>query len=131
MDIFKKLAAAFAVLVMVLAAAGCKEKAPKKTEIGDDALVLASPDGKLELRFGLTADGTPAYSLSREGKDVILPSKLGFELRGKRLDKTYEQKSGKGKLPFMRPSGFFHAFFLYCFGYSMTVPPSVSSRSSI
>jgi alpha-glucosidase len=95
MDIFKKLAAAFAVLVMVLAAAGCKEKAPKKTEIGDDALVLASPDGKLELRFGLTADGTPAYSLSREGKDVILPSKLGFELRGKRLDKTYEQKSGK------------------------------------
>ena len=95
MDIFKKLAAAFAVLVMVLAAAGCKEKAPKKTEIGDDALVLASPDGKLELRFGLTADGTPAYSLSREGKEVILPSKLGFELRGKRLDKTYEQKSGK------------------------------------
>ena len=43
---------------------------------------LASPDGKLRLEFTLDADGTPLYSLSREGATVLLPSRLGFALRG-------------------------------------------------
>ena len=43
---------------------------------------LQSPDGKLELTFNLTEAGTPQYSLTYEGQDVILPSDLGFEFRG-------------------------------------------------
>ena len=41
---------------------------------------LQSPDGKLTLSVGLTAEGTPVYSLDREGKAVILPSRLGYKL---------------------------------------------------
>ena len=43
---------------------------------------LLSPDGKMKMEFLLTADGTPQYSLSYEGSQVVLPSDLGFELRG-------------------------------------------------
>ena len=42
---------------------------------------LSSPDGKLEASFTLT-EGVPQYSLKHCSKDVILPSLLGFELRG-------------------------------------------------
>ena len=40
---------------------------------------LQSPDGKLELQFELN-DGTPYYILNRDGKPVVLPSKMGFTL---------------------------------------------------
>ncbi len=40
---------------------------------------LTSPDGRLELRFELK-DSVPYYSLYRDGKAVVLPSKMGFEL---------------------------------------------------
>ena len=43
---------------------------------------LQSPDGKLELTFQLTEEGTPQYSLTYEGQNIILPSNLGFEFRG-------------------------------------------------
>ena len=43
---------------------------------------LLSPDGKLRMEFSMTPDGTPCYALSREGTDVVLPSRLGFALRG-------------------------------------------------
>ena len=60
-----------------------------------DAEVLKSPDGNLELRFAITAAGTPTYSLNYGGNAVILPSKLGYEIRGKRLKSTFEEKSGR------------------------------------
>jgi alpha-glucosidase len=41
---------------------------------------LRSPDGKLALTVGLTAQGTPVYSLDREGAAVIKPSRLGYKL---------------------------------------------------
>ena len=41
--------------------------------------VLRSPDGKLMVSFELI-DGVPYYSLSREGKLVVLPSRMGFTL---------------------------------------------------
>ena len=41
---------------------------------------LQSPDGKLTLTVGLTAEGTPVYSLDREGTAVIKPSRLGYKL---------------------------------------------------
>ncbi len=47
-----------------------------------DVQTLLSPDGKLELTFQLTETGTPQYALTYEGQDIILPSDLGFELRG-------------------------------------------------
>ena len=47
---------------------------------------LASPDGHLSLTVGLSADGTPMYSLDRDSEKVVLPSRLGFELMGKDAD---------------------------------------------
>ena len=44
--------------------------------------VITSPDGNLKLTFSIAADGTPQYSLDRGHTKVILPSGLGFELRG-------------------------------------------------
>ena len=43
---------------------------------------LVSPDGNLTASFSLTENGKPTYSLDYKGKAVILPSSLGFELRG-------------------------------------------------
>ena len=59
------------------------------------AEVLKSPDGNLELRFALTPEGAPTYSLDFGGKAVVLPSGMGFEIRGKRLKDTFEQKCEK------------------------------------
>lgn len=42
---------------------------------------ISSPSGNLSMEFGLSK-GMPVYSLSKGGKEVILPSRLGFELRG-------------------------------------------------
>ena len=47
-----------------------------------DVQKLQSPDGVMEMTFQLTAEGTPQYALNYDGKKVILPSDLGFELRG-------------------------------------------------
>ena len=40
---------------------------------------LKSPDGRMEATFSLV-DGTPYYELKRDGKPVVLASRLGFEL---------------------------------------------------
>ena len=42
-------------------------------------VTLKSPDGKLELKFEVV-DGVPQYALDRNGKPVVLPSKMGFTL---------------------------------------------------
>lgn len=42
-----------------------------------DSLRVNSPDGRIEVRFGLI-DGVPYYAVRRGTTDVILPSKLGF-----------------------------------------------------
>ena len=47
-----------------------------------DITTLSSPDGKLEMSFHLTGDGTPEYTLDYDGRPVILNSGMGFELRG-------------------------------------------------
>ncbi|QEE48456.1 glycoside hydrolase family 97 protein [Flavobacterium alkalisoli] len=48
---------------------------------GVHAQELKSPNGNFTLKFSLEKDGTPSYSLTYKGKDVIKPSKLGFELK--------------------------------------------------
>ena len=58
---------------------GCtNEKNSQITDIN----TLSSPDGKLEMSFHLTGDGTPEYTLDYDGRPVILSSGMGFELRG-------------------------------------------------
>ena len=71
----KKILIAFAAAVMALS---CGQKEQKVTDVH----TLQSPDGKLEMTFQLTEEGTPQYALSYEGQDIILPSNLGFEFRG-------------------------------------------------
>ena len=44
--------------------------------------VLTSPDGKLSMQFSLSDNGAPVYSLDYDEKNVILPSHLGYVLRG-------------------------------------------------
>ena len=46
---------------------------------GADDLRLKSPDGRMEVTFRLV-DGKPYYELARDGKPVVLPSRMGFEL---------------------------------------------------
>lgn len=45
---------------------------------------LASPDGIFKMNFSLDAAGTPVYSLSYKGKEVIKPSKLGIDLKNEK-----------------------------------------------
>ena len=47
-----------------------------------DVQTLASPSGNMEMTFHLTADGTPQYALNYGEQKVILPSDLGFQMRG-------------------------------------------------
>ena len=56
--------------------AACGPKAPKMPA---DAVVLRSPDGQLELKFAVV-NGVPEYTLDRNGKAVVLPSRLGYAL---------------------------------------------------
>ncbi len=44
---------------------------------------LQSPDGNLSLCFEVGKGGAPIYSLDYKGKQVVLPSGMGLELRGK------------------------------------------------
>ena len=59
-------------------ATGCRSS----VEEGKALECLTSPDGRLKMEFLLSSDGTPHYSLSHDGEAVVLPSALGFELRG-------------------------------------------------
>jgi hypothetical protein len=49
--------------------------------ISVQAQQLQSPDKQLVMTFSLLSDGTPSYTLSYKGKEVIKPSTLGFELK--------------------------------------------------
>ena len=53
---------------------------------------LTSPDGTMKMTFGMDHKGTPYYWLECDGKDVLRPSRLGFEMRGavKATEITYD-----------------------------------------
>ena len=67
-----------------------------KAPVLSDVQTVASPDGSLVATFGLAPDGTPMYSLAKDGKDVVLPSRLGFELRGEHIhvEENFASKQG-------------------------------------
>lgn len=63
---------------MTLAAAGgCSSEDTKSA-----TAALLSPDKNLEMRFSMSDNGTPYYSLNYKGKHIVLDSRLGFLLRG-------------------------------------------------
>ena len=64
--------------IVLLAACTSTKPAGEVTDVQK----IKSPDGVLEMTFQLTSEGTPQYALNYDGQKVILPSNLGFELRG-------------------------------------------------
>ena len=78
-----------------LSALSCTSEAgEERPQLSDDVLTLESPDGALQLRFGLDAAGTPVYALDRGGTPVVLPSRLGYELvDGRELRKGFVLES--------------------------------------
>ncbi len=46
-----------------------------------ETLPVSSPDGNLSVEFSVDENGIPTYAVHREGKAVILPSALGFDLK--------------------------------------------------
>ncbi|MCL1944136.1 MAG: glycoside hydrolase family 97 protein [Candidatus Azobacteroides sp.] len=59
------------------------------------AQTLTSPDGKYQMNFSLSADGSPVYALIYKGKEVIKPSKLGLELMSEGEKHTFENFSSE------------------------------------
>ena len=47
-----------------------------------DSLVVASPDGRNVVVVEVGEDGRLRYRVRRNGRNVIMPSRLGFEFRG-------------------------------------------------
>ena len=92
--------------LLLLLALGCQSHPEHGTVMNE----LQSPDGKMKMEFLLTADGTPQYSLSYDGVQVVLPSALGFELRGtvKASKLTFGDKVGKvdERAPYSLHDGF-------------------------
>lgn len=52
------------------------------TFTGAAAQTLTSPDGNLTMTFGIAEGGVPQYGLDYKGREVIRPSRMGFELKG-------------------------------------------------
>lgn len=49
-----------------------------------------SPDGRVQVEFALTQSGTPTYSVTFGGEQIIKPSEMGFRLKGTEdLDKGF------------------------------------------
>ena len=67
----------FPILTVILLAACTAKQGP-----ATDVQTLKSPSGNMEMTFRLSAEGTPQYALNYGDKKVILPSDLGYELRG-------------------------------------------------
>ena len=82
------------IAAIALAFASCGNQ-QVQTAFSGEVQTLKSPDGNLTLCVGLTADGTPAYSLDFGGRAVVLPSTLGYEFRGDKLTSTYAERSSR------------------------------------
>ena len=74
-----KIGIIFWILVTFLALPSFAQHNPQAPAMPADALTLQSPDRQLELKFAVVG-GVPQYSLDRNGKPVVLPSRMGFTL---------------------------------------------------
>ena len=94
--------------LLAVACMACACTAPETAFSESEALL--SPDGLLRLSFSVK-DGIPMYALQRDGKDVVLPSRLGFEMRGtvksEKIDIQADRISKTDALPgYMMDRGF-------------------------
>lgn len=94
--------------LLAVACMACACTAPETASPESEALL--SPDGMLRLSFSVK-DGIPMYALQRDGKDVVLPSRLGFEMRGtvksEKIDIQADRISKTDALPgYMMDRGF-------------------------
>ena len=83
MTIMKRMIPALAALLLATAAHGAQ---PQER--------LLSPDGRLQMTFTLSPTGTPRYALDYDGRQVILPSDLGYDLRGDQNVSKIENDQG-------------------------------------
>lgn len=85
--------------------------APQSEELVSQE-ILKSPDGNLKMVFGISEDGTPTYSLNYKDESVILPSGLGFELRGtvKATELQFESDGTIGKEDALPENSFHNDF---------------------
>lgn len=94
--------------LLAVACMACACTAPETAFSESEALL--SPDGMLRLSFSVK-DGIPMYALQLDGKDVVLPSRLGFEMRGtvksEKIDIQADRISKTDALPgYMMDRGF-------------------------
>ncbi|HZF98098.1 MAG TPA: glycoside hydrolase family 97 protein [Pseudoxanthomonas sp.] len=59
--------------VAIAASAHAQPQKPEPPKVG-----VSSPDGRLTVQISTDNDGRPSYAVSRAGKTVIAPSRLGF-----------------------------------------------------
>ena len=59
---------------------------------------LSSPDGDLSLKFTLTERGEPCYWLDYKDKNAVLPSTMGFELKGKQPVLEFGEEIERGSV---------------------------------
>ena len=102
----KKILSSIAVALAMIACS-----APQSEELVSQE-ILKSPDGNLEMVFGISEDGTPTYSLNYKDESVILPSGLGFELRGtvKATELQFESDGTIGKEDALSENSFHNDF---------------------
>lgn len=55
--------------------------------LGASAQQLTSPDGKMQLSFSIDK-GRPTYTLTMDGKTIVAPSHLGYQLKKENADKS-------------------------------------------
>lgn len=65
-----------------------------QTARADETITIHSPDGNLQLGFTHRTDGTVAYQLLYKGRNVIMPSGLGFNLKNPALSLTQFNLAG-------------------------------------
>ena len=75
----KRICALVLLFMAILTLPSFAQHYPKAPAMPADALTLQSPDRQLELKFAVV-NGQPQYSLLRNDKPVVLPSRMGFTL---------------------------------------------------
>ena len=56
---------------------------------------VTSPDGRIAVRFDLTEEGVPSYSVEVDGRAVLQPSEMGLVSEEAKLDQGFVLKSSK------------------------------------
>ena len=81
---FILLAAACALLVcgaaFLLAGCGGEEETPPPAPPDKESMSVVSPDGSLEVSFGMDGDGQLFYTVEKDGTSVVERSSLGFTI---------------------------------------------------